>query len=56
MRLDYLTAPEIEFAQKKMMAMYHTRPKYLFDNIPNLFMKKGWRSESLPFIGDWRLV
>ncbi len=41
MRLDNLTAGEVEFAQKKMMAMYHTRPKYLFRTLPNLFNKKG---------------
>ncbi|MEI6043585.1 MAG: radical SAM protein [Chloroflexota bacterium] len=56
MRLDHLSTPEIEFAQKKMMAMYHTRPRYIFDNLPNLFMKKGWKGENLPFINDWRLV
>ncbi len=43
MKLDYLTPSEIEFAQRKMMAMYHTRPKYLFKNLPTLFGKKsGW--------------
>ena len=29
MKLDNLKPQEVEFAQKKMMAMYHTRPKYL---------------------------
>ncbi|HEX2914913.1 MAG TPA: radical SAM protein [Chloroflexia bacterium] len=42
MRLDNLSKGEVEFAQKKMMAMYHTRPKYLFGTLPNLFNKKGW--------------
>lgn len=52
-KLDNLTPQEVEFAQKKMMAMYHTRPKYLFGNLPTLFGKKGWKGESLPFIDNW---
>jgi anaerobic magnesium-protoporphyrin IX monomethyl ester cyclase len=47
MKLDYLSKNELEFAQKKMMTMYHTRPKYLFSNLPNLFGAKGW-----PFGGN----
>lgn len=43
MRLDNLKPQEVEFAQKKMMAMYHTRPKYLFGSLPNLFNKGGWK-------------
>jgi len=53
MRLDNLKPQEVEFAQKKMMAMYHTRPKYLFGTLPNLFGKKGWKGESQNSMGDW---
>jgi anaerobic magnesium-protoporphyrin IX monomethyl ester cyclase len=42
MKLNYLAPSEIEFAQRKMMVMYHTRPKYLLGTLPNLFGKKGW--------------
>jgi radical SAM superfamily enzyme YgiQ (UPF0313 family) len=40
-RLDYLKPGEVEFAQKRMMAMYYTRPKYMFGTLPNLFDRKG---------------
>ncbi len=55
MRLDNLKPHEVEFAQKKMMAMYHTRPKYLFGTLPNLFTKGGWKGENmnLPFVDKW---
>ncbi|MEI6044014.1 MAG: radical SAM protein [Chloroflexota bacterium] len=42
MRLDHLSANEVEFAHHRMMAMYYTRPKYLFGTLPNLFDKKPW--------------
>lgn len=53
MRLDNLKPQEIEFAQKKMMAMYHTRPKYLFGTLPNLFGRKSWLGDSFPSLKDW---
>jgi anaerobic magnesium-protoporphyrin IX monomethyl ester cyclase len=42
MKLDNLSPSEVEFAQRRMMTMYHTRPKYLFGTLPNLFNKKPW--------------
>lgn len=41
-KLNYMSASEIEFAQRRMLMMYHTRPKYLFGTLPNLFNKKAW--------------
>lgn len=42
MKLDNLTKDELEFAHRRMMAMYYTRPKYVFGTLPNLFDKKPW--------------
>ncbi|NWJ46715.1 MAG: radical SAM protein [Chloroflexi bacterium] len=42
MKLDNLSPSEVEFAQRRMMTMYYTRPKYMFRTLPNLFNKQLW--------------